>query len=188
MQPRVATPEQRAKATDDLRGPLIRGHDVAEDRVDLAEVEGSALDQMARRFGVARDGGEGLIELVRKRARELPERGDAREVRQLAPLLVDLELRLMAHAYIRASDHRAALGPLERLDAQRKPAPSLAVDVVVFHLEPPDVAVQHPEHAGQRSLRGRVAVACAQPTRRGEVIADVCAMKRCAGQFGQSAP
>ena len=159
LQPRVAAPEQRAKTTDDLRGPLVRRHDVVKNRVDLAEVDRLAFDEMPRRFGVARDGGERLVELVRKRARELSERGNAREVRQLAPLLVDLELGVMTRRHVRASDHGAALGPLERLDAQGKPARSLAVDVVVFHLETPDVALQHPHDAGERPLRGRVAVA-----------------------------
>ena len=74
------SPEQGAHPVDHVAGTAIVLADVVDDRADLVEVGRGMLDEERRRLGIAQDGAERLIDLVRERGGELAHDRDAPDV------------------------------------------------------------------------------------------------------------
>jgi hypothetical protein len=91
-----ALPEERAPPSDDRAGSPIVVDDVVQDVPNLRQIDGLSGQKPLRCLRVAQDRRQRLAQLVGQCARQLPERGHAGQVREQLPLLLSLQLSLLA--------------------------------------------------------------------------------------------
>ena len=91
----LALAQQSAQAADDLAGAVVLLHDVVQHFAQLGEIGLRHRQHAAARLGVGEDRGERLIDLMRDRARKLAQERDPHQMRELATLLLDLDLRTL---------------------------------------------------------------------------------------------
>ena len=82
----LTAPEQSTPPLDHLAGPAILAHDVREDLPDFLPIRIPLRQHALGRLRVAQDDPERLIEFMRQRAGDDPQRAHPRQVRQLLPL------------------------------------------------------------------------------------------------------
>ncbi len=100
--------------SDHLHGAKILAHDVVADRPQLREIDRLTTQDFLHRFGVAENGGERLVHLVRNGRGELPQHRDASHVSKRCPVLI-----------------RLLLGELAGSDVERHAEQPLAVPSVI---------------------------------------------------------
>ena len=61
----VAAPVQRSQAANDLRRPVVVGHDIVADSPELGEIDLLPGEHFPRGLGIAEDRGERLVQLMR---------------------------------------------------------------------------------------------------------------------------
>ena len=136
------SPEQGAHPVDDLaRAPIVLA-DVVDDRADLVEVRRRMLHEQRRRLGIAQDGAERLVDLVRQRRRELAH----------APKRVR---RGRCPAAGAASPASARLADVMSIDAPlrpHRPAPRVELDASVVQ-DPARPAVGKQQRGIHRGIR-----------------------------------
>ena len=112
---------QRAEPTDDLSRTIVFRHDVVADRAQFVEIDIVTPQHLPRRFGVAQNRCERLVQLVRDRCRQLAEQRDARHVPQRRAVLLGFQFGDLA---LRDVDRNAAQPAHVRLGTPTRREPS----------------------------------------------------------------
>ena len=87
LQLKVAPLEQCSQPVNHVAGALLVLADVGDDGTQLLQVRNIGLQEQFRRFGVAQNRAERLIQLVRKRGGEFPHGGDATQMGKFLDVL-----------------------------------------------------------------------------------------------------
>src|SRR6185503_13089635 len=113
--------EEGPQPVDHLRRANIGVDDIAQDVAQLGDVGLAVVDEAERRFRIAEDRSEWLVQLMGEGAGQLAEDRRAAEVGELLLLDARLVLRTLARADVGASDHRAAFRSAQLLDRHLDP-------------------------------------------------------------------
>ena len=119
----VALLEEQAQSLDHVGRALVVGDDVVQDLAHLHDVDHLGGKEALGHLGVVQDRRQRLIQLMGQRRGELPQGGDATDVRHLLPEPLRLELDLPARECVgeHASEELESLDRLVRLPGALAP-------------------------------------------------------------------
>ena len=185
----LALAQKVAHALDHLARALAVVHDVGQDRLQLADIGCSDVEESEAGPGVGQDPRKRLVQLVGERGGQLSHHEDAHVVRDLLAASLEVQLRGLPRGDVGAGHDGAALRTVEANDKHREPSLGRSVVAGILEGEILTRSAQHSEDAGRGLVGLGHPAAGGLPPRLEKASAHAePGRQRCAALGGDAAP